>query len=76
MESDGLVTSRKPDDIPAFNREMIKLFALSRERHAAGLAWPRLGRPRGGQLGRQGFHPIRAWPGAAGPCAPPRRPPR
>ena len=22
----GLVTSRKPDDIPAFNREMIKLF--------------------------------------------------
>lgn len=26
--SDGqLVTSRKPDDIPAFNREMIRLFA-------------------------------------------------
>jgi protease I len=23
----GLVTSRKPDDLPAFNREMIKLFA-------------------------------------------------
>ena len=23
----GIVTSRKPDDIPAFNREMIKLFA-------------------------------------------------
>jgi protease I len=23
----GLVTSRKPDDIPAFNREMIRLFA-------------------------------------------------
>ena len=23
----GLLTSRKPDDIPAFNREMIKLFA-------------------------------------------------
>lgn len=28
--SDGkLVTSRKPDDIPAFNREMIRLFAES-----------------------------------------------
>jgi protease I len=25
----NLVTSRKPDDIPAFNREMLKLFALS-----------------------------------------------
>jgi protease I len=25
----NLVTARKPDDIPAFNREMIKLFALS-----------------------------------------------
>ena len=24
---DGIVTSRKPDDIPAFNREMISLFA-------------------------------------------------
>ena len=23
----NLVTSRKPDDIPAFNRELIKLFA-------------------------------------------------
>lgn len=29
--TDGtLVTSRKPDDIPAFNREMIKLFAKAR----------------------------------------------
>jgi protease I len=29
--TDGtLVTSRKPDDIPAFNREMIKLFARAR----------------------------------------------
>ncbi|CAA2141665.1 type 1 glutamine amidotransferase domain-containing protein [Hyphomicrobium sp. ghe19] len=26
----GLVTSRKPDDIPAFNREMIKLFSEAR----------------------------------------------
>jgi protease I len=33
----NLVTSRKPDDIPAFNREMIKLFgqAQGKERHAA-----------------------------------------
>jgi protease I len=28
----GLVTSRKPDDIPAFNREVLKLFAEARER--------------------------------------------
>jgi len=27
VRSDGLVTSRKPDDLPAFNREMIRLFA-------------------------------------------------
>jgi protease I len=27
----GLVTSRKPDDIPAFNREMISLFSQSAE---------------------------------------------
>jgi protease I len=27
----NLVTSRKPDDIPAFNREMLKLFALDPE---------------------------------------------
>jgi len=25
--SDGVVTSRKPEDIPAFNREMISLFS-------------------------------------------------
>jgi protease I len=25
--SNGVVTSRKPDDIPAFNREMIELFS-------------------------------------------------
>ena len=32
----NLVTSRKPDDIPAFNREMIKLFAGARgQRQAA-----------------------------------------
>jgi protease I len=27
----NLVTSRKPDDIPAFNREMLILFGKSRE---------------------------------------------
>jgi protease I len=27
VEDDGLVTSRKPDDIPAFNKKMIELFA-------------------------------------------------
>ena len=26
-----LVTSRKPDDIPAFNREMIRLFSETRQ---------------------------------------------
>jgi protease I len=31
----NLVTSRKPDDIPAFNREMIKLFAGARGRRQA-----------------------------------------
>ncbi len=30
-----LVTSRKPDDIPAFNREMLKLFEAGAERRAA-----------------------------------------
>ena len=28
----NVVTSRKPDDIPAFNREMINLFAQARGR--------------------------------------------
>jgi protease I len=31
----SLVTSRKPDDLPAFNRELIKLFAQSRSRSHA-----------------------------------------
>jgi protease I len=31
----GLVTSRKPDDIPAFNREMIQLFSHAAARRAA-----------------------------------------
>ena len=31
----GLVTSRSPDDIPAFNREMINLFATTRGQRSA-----------------------------------------
>jgi protease I len=31
----NLLTSRKPDDIPAFNREMVKLFAAARGRRQA-----------------------------------------
>lgn len=32
----GLATSRKPDDIPVFNREMLKLFSGARgQKHAA-----------------------------------------
>jgi protease I len=30
VNDQGLVTSRKPDDIPAFNREMIRLFGEGR----------------------------------------------
>jgi protease I len=30
VEDDGLVTSRKPDDIPAFNRKIIEVVAASR----------------------------------------------
>jgi protease I len=32
---DGLVSSRKPDDIPAFNRKMIEEFAKGRSTHVA-----------------------------------------
>jgi protease I len=32
----GLVTSRKPDDIPAFNRKMIEEFREGRHEHAKG----------------------------------------
>jgi len=32
VEDRGLVTSRKPDDLPAFNRKMIDLFASRRAR--------------------------------------------
>jgi len=36
VRDDGLVTSRKPDDIPAFNEAMIHLFAMKRSRVQAG----------------------------------------
>ena len=34
----ALVTSRKPDDIPAFNREMIELFSRQQQRGARAAA--------------------------------------
>jgi len=34
----GLVTSRKPDDIPAFNRKMVEEFAEGRHAQMAGIA--------------------------------------
>jgi protease I len=39
VEDDGLVTSRKPDDIPAFNKAMIAMFgrALEHEVEATGI---------------------------------------
>jgi len=35
IEDNGLVTSRKPDDLPAFCREMIKLFATGAQHRQA-----------------------------------------
>jgi protease I len=32
VEDDGLVTSRKPDDLPAFNKKIVELFSETRER--------------------------------------------
>jgi protease I len=32
VEDDGLVTSRKPDDLPAFNKKIIELFSQASER--------------------------------------------
>lgn len=34
-EDNGIITSRKPDDIPAFNKRMIELFSKSSHRAAA-----------------------------------------
>ena len=37
MVDDNLITSRKPDDIPAFNKKMIEEFAEGRhDRNMAG----------------------------------------
>jgi protease I len=36
VNDNGLVTSRKPDDIPAFNRKMIEEFAEGRHHRGAG----------------------------------------
>ena len=41
VTDNGLVTSRKPDDIPAFNRKMIEEFAEGR--HAPGARTQRAG---------------------------------
>lgn len=38
VEDDGLVTSRKPDDLPAFNRKMIEVFAARRARSRSARA--------------------------------------
>jgi protease I len=32
VEDEGLVTSRKPDDIPAFNKKIVELFSEAGER--------------------------------------------
>jgi protease I len=39
VNDDGLVTSRKPDDIPAFNREMIRV-VLEGRRQRRGQSEP------------------------------------
>jgi protease I len=46
----NLLTSRKPDDIPAFSRELIRLVAESRtgERRGAAAQTPSASRPAGG----------------------------
>ena len=36
VSDNGLVTSRKPDDIPAFNREMIAAFSQSGHKKQSG----------------------------------------
>jgi len=35
VEDHNLITSRKPDDIPAFNQKMIEIFQKTTQRHAA-----------------------------------------
>ena len=38
VTDDGLVTSRRPDDIPAFNRKMIEAFAEGKRKHEQSAA--------------------------------------
>ena len=45
VEDDGLVTSRKPADIPAFNRKMLELFAKGTEPQRASRHHQRTGAP-------------------------------
>jgi protease I len=46
VEDDGLVTSRKPPDIPAFNRKMLELFAKGAESQRASRHQQRAGATR------------------------------
>jgi protease I len=48
VTDNGLVTSRKPDDIPAFNKKMIEEFAEGVHAHASGGAEPGNGGGRKG----------------------------
>jgi protease I len=34
VEDDGLVTSRKPDDLPAFNKKIVEIFSEASQREA------------------------------------------
>jgi protease I len=46
VEDDGLVTSRKPPDIPAFNRKMLELFAQGTQSQRASRHQERTGATR------------------------------
>ena len=61
----NLVTSRKPDDLPAFNRELIALFANSTPRQKPPAAGP----PRAvhGRAGARNCQLVPGGPGAAVP---------
>ncbi len=56
----NLVTSRKPDDIPAFNRAMIELFGKA---HAREAEHARTGRRSEGKAAEEGPRPRRAGEG-------------
>jgi hypothetical protein len=46
VEDDGLVASRKPDDLPAFNKKIVEVFseAAQREPQPVGRCEPTIGR--------------------------------